>query len=73
MYVKSFAISLSLHIYHFYIGVSIAMMLATPWLFATIDLQHVTNPAYNQDRGPVWIPSLRLHVEFGKSGGNGKH
>ena len=44
-----------------------------PWLFATIDLQHVTNPAYNQDRGPVWIPSLRLHVEFGKSGGNGKH
>lgn len=44
-----------------------------PWLFATIDLQHVTNPAYNQDRGPVWVPSLRLHVEFGKSGGNGKH
>jgi high affinity Mn2+ porin len=44
-----------------------------PWLFATIDLQHVTNPAYNQDRGPVWIPSLRLHVEFGKTKGNGKH
>jgi high affinity Mn2+ porin len=38
-----------------------------PWLFASIDLQHVTNPAYNQDRGPVWIPSLRLHVEFGKN------
>jgi len=37
-----------------------------PWLFASIDLQHVTNPAYNQDRGPVWIPSLRLHIEFGK-------
>ena len=44
-----------------------------PWLFATIDLQHVTNPAYNQDRGPVWIPSLRLHVELGKAGQNGKH
>ncbi len=44
-----------------------------PWLSATLDLQHVTNPAYNQDRGPVWIPSLRLHVEFGKAGGNGKH
>jgi carbohydrate-selective porin OprB len=44
-----------------------------PWLSATFDLQHVTNPAYNQDRGPVWIPSLRLHVEFGKSGGNGTH
>ena len=37
-----------------------------PWLFAAIDLQHVTNPAYNEDRGPVWISSLRLHIEFGK-------
>jgi len=36
------------------------------WLFASIDLQHVNNPAYNRDRGPVWIPSLRLHVEVGK-------
>ena len=33
---------------------------------AGLDLQHVWNPAYNQDRGPVWIASLRLHVEFGK-------
>jgi high affinity Mn2+ porin len=38
-----------------------------PWLSASIDIQHVTNPAYNQDRGPVWLPSLRLHVELGKS------
>ena len=37
-----------------------------PGLFATIDLQHVTNPAYNRDRGPVWIGSLRLHLEVGK-------
>ena len=37
-----------------------------PGFFASLDLQHVTNPAYNQDRGPVWIPSLRLHLEFGK-------
>jgi high affinity Mn2+ porin len=37
-----------------------------PWLFAGIDLQHVNNPAYNRDRGPVWIPSIRLHVEVGK-------
>lgn len=37
-----------------------------PGFFTTVDLQHVANPAYNQDRGPVWIPSLRLHVEFGK-------
>ena len=33
--------------------------------FATFDLQHIENPAYNQDRGPVWIESLRLHLEFG--------
>ena len=35
-------------------------------LFVTLDLQHVVNPAYNQDRGPIWIPSVRLHVELGK-------
>jgi high affinity Mn2+ porin len=35
-------------------------------LFATLDIQRVVNPAYNQDRGPVWIPSLRLHVELDK-------
>jgi len=37
-----------------------------PGLFATIDAQHVTNPAYNRDRGPVWVGTLRLHMEFGK-------
>jgi hypothetical protein len=26
----------------------------------------VVNPAYNEQRGPVWIPSIRLHMEFGK-------
>jgi high affinity Mn2+ porin len=36
------------------------------WFFAGYDLQYVVNPAYNQDRGPVWIHSLRLHIEFGK-------
>jgi high affinity Mn2+ porin len=36
------------------------------WLFATLDLQHITNPAYNRDRGPVWAGTLRLHMEFGK-------
>ena len=35
-------------------------------LFAAVDLQHVTNPAYNRDRGPVWIASLRIHIEYGK-------
>jgi hypothetical protein len=37
-----------------------------PGFFAAIDMQHVSNPAYNADRGPLWIASLRLHMEFGK-------
>lgn len=32
--------------------------------FASVDIQHVTNPGYNRDRGPVLVPSLRLHVDF---------
>jgi high affinity Mn2+ porin len=35
-------------------------------LFATFDLQRAVNLAYNRDRGPVWIPSVRLHVELGR-------
>jgi len=27
-------------------------------------VQHINNPGYNQDRGPVTVPSFRLHVEF---------
>ena len=38
-----------------------------PGFFASFDLQHVSNPAYNQNRGPVWILSLRLHLEVGKN------
>jgi hypothetical protein len=34
--------------------------------FTTVDMQRIANPAYNQDRGPVWVASLRLHLEFGK-------
>ena len=37
-----------------------------PGFFASVDLQHVTNPAYNENRGPVWISSIRLHLELGK-------
>ncbi|MGP0072953.1 MAG: carbohydrate porin [Bryobacteraceae bacterium] len=33
--------------------------------FATFDAQHYNNPAYNHDRGPVWVESVRLHIEFG--------
>jgi hypothetical protein len=27
-------------------------------------LQHIVNPGYNRDRGPVLVPALRAHVEF---------
>lgn len=33
-------------------------------LFGSFDLQHLENPGYNADRGPVLVPGLRLHVEF---------
>ncbi len=33
--------------------------------FVTVDGQHYNNPAYNHDRGPVWVGSIRLHLEFG--------
>lgn len=37
-----------------------------PGFFAGFDVQHASNPAYNRDRGPVWILSLRLHLALGK-------
>ena len=27
-------------------------------------VQHINNPGYNRDRGPVTVPMLRLHTEF---------
>ncbi len=33
-------------------------------VFGSLDLQHITNPGYNRDRGPVLVPALRLHLEF---------
>lgn len=30
----------------------------------TADYQHITNPAYNADRGPVDIYSVKVHMEF---------
>ncbi|HLJ23473.1 MAG TPA: carbohydrate porin [Candidatus Acidoferrales bacterium] len=33
-------------------------------IFAALDLQHVNNPGYNRDRGPLLAPAARLHVEF---------
>jgi high affinity Mn2+ porin len=37
-----------------------------PGFFLSVDTQRIANPAYNQDRGPVWAYSLRLHIEAGK-------
>ena len=33
-------------------------------LFASLGLSHIDNPGYNRDRGPVWVPSVRMHVDF---------
>jgi high affinity Mn2+ porin len=32
--------------------------------FVSADIQHINNPGYNMARGPVTVPSLRLHVDF---------
>jgi high affinity Mn2+ porin len=36
----------------------------TTFLWVTADYQYVQNPAYNRDRGPVNVWSIRGHVEF---------
>jgi carbohydrate-selective porin OprB len=33
-------------------------------IYIAPDLQHVNNPGYNRDRGPVLVGSFRLHLEF---------
>jgi carbohydrate-selective porin OprB len=33
-------------------------------IYSAFDLQHVNNPGYNRDRGPVVVPSLRVHLDF---------
>jgi carbohydrate-selective porin OprB len=33
-------------------------------VFGAIDLQRVSNPGYNRDRGPVLVPALRLHLDL---------
>ena len=43
-----------------------------PGFYATFDAQHYNNPAYNHDRGPVWIFGLRLHMEYGLKPMTGK-
>ena len=36
---------------------------AVRMLTLTLDYQFIANPAYNQDRGPVSVYSLRIHIE----------
>ncbi|MDR3741532.1 MAG: carbohydrate porin [Terracidiphilus sp.] len=33
-------------------------------VFYAVDVQHITNPGYNGDRGPAWVGSFRMHVDF---------
>ncbi len=33
-------------------------------LFYALDAQYITHPGYNQDRGPVLVESVRMHVDF---------
>jgi high affinity Mn2+ porin len=33
-------------------------------LFYSIDIQHIANPGYNRDRGPLWVGSVRGHIDF---------
>jgi high affinity Mn2+ porin len=33
-------------------------------IYPALGVQHINNPGYNRDRGPVVVPTLRLHLEF---------
>jgi high affinity Mn2+ porin len=33
-------------------------------IYVAPGLQHIVNPGYNRDRGPVLVPTFRAHVEF---------
>jgi len=33
-------------------------------IYPSLGVQHINNPGYNRDRGPVVVPTLRLHLEF---------
>jgi high affinity Mn2+ porin len=33
-------------------------------MFYSLNLQHISNPGYNRDRGPAWVGSVRAHVDF---------
>jgi hypothetical protein len=33
-------------------------------LYYAVDVQHINNPGYNRDHGPVWVGSVRAHIDF---------
>jgi hypothetical protein len=33
-------------------------------LYYALDIQHIDNPGYNRDRGPIWVGSVRMHLDF---------
>jgi high affinity Mn2+ porin len=33
-------------------------------IWTTLDYQFIDNPAYNEDRGPVQVFAVRVHVEL---------
>ncbi len=33
-------------------------------IYYALDAQYITHPGYNQDRGPVLVESVRMHVDF---------
>jgi hypothetical protein len=33
-------------------------------LYFALGLSHIDDPGYNRDRGPVWVPGVRAHVDF---------
>ncbi|MGC9158875.1 MAG: carbohydrate porin [Terracidiphilus sp.] len=32
--------------------------------YYAVDIQHINDPGYNRDRGPVWVGSFRAHLDF---------
>jgi carbohydrate-selective porin OprB len=33
-------------------------------IYYALDAQYITHPGYNQDRGPVLVESVRMHIDF---------
>ena len=33
-------------------------------VYPSIGVQHINNPGYNRDRGPVLAPGFRFHLDF---------